>query len=84
MKSKKMEACEDEETFEESKTPVSEYDLIIGSQSINGSFNTDFFSQFKIGEILPELDSMFPDKEILQKVWATVVALAILERKFGD
>lgn len=70
------------EAFEVSK--VSEYDQIIGSQSINGSFNTDFFSIFKIGEILTELDSMFPDKEILQKVWATIVALAILERKFGD
>ena len=26
---------------------------------------------------------MFSDKEMLEKVWATIVALAILERKFG-
>jgi len=41
------------------------YGSILDSVNINGSFKNDFFVYYKLGEILSELESMIPDKELL-------------------
>ena len=63
------------------------YQQLLSSQNVvNGSFNPEFLSAFSISltEIPAGITSLTTDPDLQQWIWATLLAMAILEVKFQN
>ena len=62
----------------------SDYQALLSSQDSEGFFKKDFINIFKLDEILKTSGDVLNGINDHETIWATLLAMALLETKYGD